>query len=77
MTFKGRIVSVGDNPLYGNPTVTLELENGQSLEIVITKPLAVQFGQNLFNVVEVDLKDPFVLWPPQVELPGITNSKIK
>lgn len=66
MTFKGKVVSVGFSPLYDASTVTLELENGHSLEIVVTKPLAIQFGHNLYSVVDVEIKDPSVLWPPKV-----------
>lgn len=70
MIFKGKVVSVGFSPLYEASTVTLELESGHSLEIVITKPLAIQFGHNLYSVVDVELKNPSVLWPPQVESNG-------
>lgn len=72
MTFKGKVVNVGFNPLYDASTVTLELESGHSLEIVVTNPLAIQLGHELYKTVEVELKDPSVSWPPQSETRDIS-----
>ena len=70
MIFNGKVISVGHNPLYDAPTVVLELSNGHSLEIVVTRQMAIQFGKNLFSVVEVELKNPFVSWPGQAAQEG-------